>query len=401
MQRRVSISLLLVAAIGIPGCTKKSSDAATANQRPGGAAAAGGGAAGGAAGGGAGGAAGAAGRPTPSVTLAASDVMTIRRSLIEESTPIAGDLHPIETVDVKARIEGDIAGVYAREGQRVRAGEMLARFEASEQASAQKSAQADRISARGDLATAQWTHEQNQELFKAGAIPERDLRTSEQSVNSARARLAAAESRLKSASVVVGDTRVVAPLSGIVEKRLVENGEHVARGVTMFTVVRNDILELAASVPAKKASGVASGQLVYFNADGREFTGKVARVSPTIDPATRAITVYVQIPNTSGALKGGTFASGRVVGRSASGAIAVPAAAIRQGRDGLPFAYRINGKLLEQRKLTLGIIDEVSGMAEVREGLTDGDRIIVGNVGTLGAGMTVTIVGEREQKPGG
>jgi RND family efflux transporter MFP subunit len=291
--------------------------------------------------------------------------------------------------------------VYVREGQRVRAGEVLARFEASEQASAQKSAEADRISARGELATATWTHEQNQELFKAGAIPERDLKASEQAVNSARARLAAAESRLKSSSVVVGDTRVVAPLSGIVEKRLVENGEHVARGATMFTVVRNDALELAASVPAKRASGVTTGQLVYFNADGREFTGKVARVSPTIDPATRAITVYVQVPNTSGALKGGTFASGRVVGRSATNVIAVPSAALRQGRDGLPYVYLINGKSLEQRKVTLGIVDEVSGTAEVKEGLKDGDRIVVGNVGTLGAGMNVQVVGEREQKPGG
>ena len=385
MQRRASLSLLLVAAMVISGCTKKSSDAATTKGPDGKAPAEG----------------GAGGRQAPSITLAANDVMTVKRSLVEESTPIAGDLHPIETVDVKARIEGDVEGVYVREGQRVRAGEVLARFEASEQASAQKSAEADRISARGELATATWTHEQNQELFKAGAIPERDLKASEQAVNSARARLAAAESRLKSSSVVVGDTRVTAPLSGIVEKRLVENGEHVARGATMFTVVRNDALELAASVPAKRASGVTTGQAVYFNADGREFTGKVARVSPTIDPATRAITVYVQVPNTSGALKGGTFASGRVVGRSATNAIAVPSAALRQGRDGLPYVYLISGKVLEQRKVTLGIVDEVSGTAEVREGLKDGDRIVVGNVGTLGAGMNVQIVGEREQKPGG
>jgi RND family efflux transporter MFP subunit len=194
---------------------------------------------------------------------------------------------------------------------------------------------------------------------------------------------------------------VLAPTSGIVEKRLVENGEHVARGATMFTVVRNDVLELAASVPSKRATGVATGQAVYFNADGREFTGKVARVSPTIDPATRAITVYVQVPTSSGALKGGTFASGRVVGRSSAGALALPSAAIRQGRDGVPFVYRIAGKVLEQRKISLGLVDEITGMAEVKDGLAEGDRVVVGNVGTLGSGMQVQIVGAPEQKPGG
>jgi RND family efflux transporter MFP subunit len=187
----------------------------------------------------------------------------------------------------------------------------------------------------------------------------------------------------------------------VIEKREIESGEHVARGATMFTVVRNDVLELAAAVPAKRATGVTAGQTVYFNADGREFTGRVARVSPTIDPATRAITVYVQIPNTSGALKGGTFASGRVVGKTAKDAIAIPLPAIRQGRDGSAFVYRIAGNVLEQRRITLGLVDEITGLAEVRQGLDEGDRVVVGNVGTLGAGMQVQVVGAPEQKPGG
>ena len=105
--------------------------------------------------------------------------MTVKRMLVEESTPIAGDLHPIETIDVKARLEGDITGVYVREGERVRSGQLLARFEASEQESNLRSAEADRAAARGELATAQWNYEQSQELFKAGAIPERDHKAAE------------------------------------------------------------------------------------------------------------------------------------------------------------------------------------------------------------------------------
>lgn len=327
--------------------------------------------------------------------------MTVKRMVVEESTPIAGDLHPIETIDVKARLEGDITSVNVREGERVSRGQLLARFEASEQESDLRSAEADRTAARGDLATAQWNYEQSQELFKAGAIPERDHKAAEQAVNTARARLAAADARVRATSSFVVDTRIISPTSGVVEKREIEAGEHVARGATMFTVVRNDILELAAAVPARRATGVTAGQTVYFNADGREFTGKVARVSPTIDPATRSITVYVQIPNSSGALKGGTFASGRVIGKAAKDAIAIPSSAIRQGRDSLPFVYRIAGKALEQRKVTLGLVDETTGLAEIRQGLAEGDRVIIGNVGTLGAGMQVQVVGAPEQKPGG
>ena len=395
MRHPARLTLLLVAAVLTGGCSGKSSaDAAPADTK----------AAEGRRGGPGGGNPGSRGdtkRSAPSITLAATDVIAVKRMLVEESTPIAGDLHPIETIDVKARLEGDITSVTVREGERVRSGQTLARFEASEQESNQRSAEADRAAARGELATAQWNYEQSQELFKAGAIPERDHKAAEQSVTTARARLAATDARVRSTASFVVDTRVVSPTSGVIAKREIESGEHVARGATMFTVVRNDVLELAAAVPARRAMGVTAGQTVYFSADGREFTGKVARVSPTIDPTTRSITVYVQIPNTSGALKGGAFASGRVVGQTANNVIALPLAAIRQGRDGLPFVYRIAGGALEQRKVALGLVDEVTGLAEVREGLAEGDRVVVGNVGTLGAGMKVQVVGAPDQKPGG
>ena len=333
-------------------------------------------------------------RRGPTVALAATDVATVGRQTLEESTPITGNLDPIERVEVRARLEGDIVGVYAREGERVREGQLLARFESSEQESNLRSAEADRTAAEAELATAEWNAVQADELFKAGAIPERDLRTAQQAVAAARARLAAAEARIRSTASFVRDTRVLAPTSGVIAERVVENGERVARGATMFTLVRNDVLELAAAVPARQATGVVAGQVVRFSAGGREFTGKVARVSPTIDPATRAITVYVQIPNPRGELKGGTLATGRVVGRTVRDALVVPAAALRQGAgDGRPFVYRIRGNTLDVAPVEVGVVDERAGIAEVRAGLEEGDRVVVGNVGTLGRGMRVEVLG--------
>src|SRR5258708_29077205 len=80
---------------------------------------------------------GAAGaRPTPSITLASTDIATIAPTTIEDGVALTGDLRPIETIDVRARIEGDLIAVLFREGQQVSAGQVLARFEASEQESA-------------------------------------------------------------------------------------------------------------------------------------------------------------------------------------------------------------------------------------------------------------------------
>ena len=390
----VLLPSFLVLTLTLAACSAEESKGAT----PGGETKGGSGAAAGARGA-AGGAGGGANRAGPTVILATTDVATAARGPIEAGVAVTGDLRPIESVDVKARLEGDLEGVYVREGQRVSKGQVMARFEASEQESQRQSAEAERAAARSSLTTAQWNAEQSEELFRAGAIPERDARTARQAVDAARAQLAAAESRVRSASSTATDTRVLAPTNGIVEKRLVENGEHVARGASMFTVVRSDVLELAASVPARFASDVKAGQVVRFSADGRRFDGRVARVSPTVDPATRSLTVYVQVPNESGALKGNTFASGRVIGQSVSDAILVPAPAIRDVPDSAAnYVFRIAGGQLARTPVTVGIVDDSRAVTQVLSGLREGDQVVVGNVGTLGDKMKVQIVGEGTRK---
>jgi RND family efflux transporter MFP subunit len=395
----ITIAMLALAA----ACSKDAAGSAAGAEanRGGGAAQQGGpaGAAGANASGGAGGAArGPGGRPSPSITLAATDVATVAPMTIEDGVALTGDLRPIETIDVRARIEGDLETVYVREGEQVRAGQLLARFEASEQESGRASAEADRVAANAELANAQWTLEQNETLFKAGAIAERDLKVSQQAVATARARLAAAVARLRTSGNEARDTRVVAPASGVVEKRLVDGGVHLSRGAPMFTIVRSGTLELAAAVPARQAGVVRVGQVVHFVADGRRFDGKVARVSPTIDPATRSVSVYVQVPNRDNSLRGGTFATGRVVARTLNDVLAIPTAALRQGQeDGRPFVYRIDGKTLNIAPVQLGAVDEAQGVAQITEGLQAGDKIVVGNVGTLGRGMQVTIAGTERQ----
>ena len=342
-------------------------------------------------------------RRVSSIILAASDVKTVERGTIEAGVEISGDLKAIEEAVVRARLEGDLVGVYVREGDRVRQGQILARFEDSEQESARTSALADREAAQSDLETAKWNADQSEELFKAGAIAERDNRTAQQSLAAARARLAAAEARVRATSSVLADTRALSPTTGVVAERLVENGEHVARGANMFTVVRSDVLELAAAVPARQANEVRVGQRVHFAAGGRQLDGRVARVNPTIDPTSRSVAVYVQVPNGSGQLKGNSFATGRIVSRTVDGAIVIPSTAIRQAQgNDKPFVYRIGADdALERAPVSVGIVDESLALAEIVEGLAPGDRIIVGNVGTLGAGMKVTIAGGGEGGPQG
>lgn len=389
-------SAIAIIALLTTACGGKPKDAAagapTAGQ---------GAAAGGRTGGAPGGAPGAP-RRTASVVLGAADVARVSRGYIEAGIPIAGDLRAIETLSLKSRLEGNVEQVYVREGDRVRAGAVLARFEAVDFESALRSAEADVTSAKTAASTAQWNYDQSKDLFKVGAIAERDLRATEQAAASAKAQQAAAESRLRAAQSQVRDTRIVAPVNGTIQFRRVQGGEHISRGAELFTLVRSEILELTAALPARRANDVKPGQAVRFLADGKTFTGKVARVSPTIDQASRSITAYVQIPNPNGELKGNTFSSGQIIAQTLNNVLVIPVPGVRFGQDGKPFVYRIAGGELEQVPVTVGVTDEARNLAEIKEGLQVGDQIVVGNVGTLGRGMKAQIIGnERGAGPGG
>ena len=331
------------------------------------------------------------------VVLAASDVATLKNGVIENAVAISGNLRPIETIEVRSRLNGDINAVYVQEGQRVGAGQVLARFESSQQESARRGAEADREAARSQLQTATWAAEQSAALFKAGAIAEQEHRAAQQSVVAAQAAVAASDARLRTAVAVSTDTRVLAPSSGVIEKRTVQPGERVSISSPLFTLVRNETLELAANVPARLANVVRPGQMVRLSLDGRTIESKVARVSPTVDPVSRSVTVYVRMANDNGAVKGNTFVSGRVIGERLGSALLLPTTAIRQATsaDAPPFVWRIAGGALERRNVTLGVVDDASGVAEVKEGLVAGDRVIVGNVGALGNGSKVTIAGGK------
>jgi membrane fusion protein, multidrug efflux system len=325
------------------------------------------------------------------VTLAPANVASPQRAPMEDAVAVTGNLAPIERSELRARLEGDLTGVYVREGEPVRAGQLLAQFRAAEEAGNQRSAAADVAAARSELSTAEWNLEQSRELHREGAIPERDVRLAQQTVAAARARVAAADSRLRSSAETVSDTRVLAPSSGIIETRSVNPGEHVSRGATMFTLVKGDVLELAAAVPERQALAVQPGQQVRFSAGGREFTGRVARVNPSVDAATRAVRVYVQVPNGDGSLRAGTFATGRIVSRTVTDALVLPISALREGEDGKPFVYRIENEELAVAPVTVGLRDETAGLAQIVGGVAEGDRVVIGNVGMLGRGMKVRI----------
>ena len=130
-------------------------------------------------------------------------------------------------------------------------------------------------------------------------------------------------------------------------------GEKVAFDSPLVTVVDLKDLELQAMVPAVDVPELAIGKMVELTIDGfgeRKFTGRIERMNPSTEPGTRAILVYVGIPNADGALRGGMFATGRIALAASAPVATLPATAVRT-EGGQTYVWTVeNGKLVKRRR---------------------------------------------------
>jgi len=204
-----------------------------------------------------------------------------------------------------------------------------------------------------------------------------------QALQSARARVALAHKSL-------ADTTVRAPFTGLVAERLVSTGDYVTKGMKVATVVRVNPLRVQLTVPEQFVSAIKVGAPVTFQVDaypGREFTGTVRYVSPALEANRRAMTVEAVVPNQSGDLKPGLFATARVDQPEKMPAVMVPESAVLT-QAGTSRVYVVNGDKVEERIVTTG--QQIDAFVEIATGLKAGEKVATKNVAQLFDGAKVS-----------
>jgi RND family efflux transporter MFP subunit len=191
---------------------------------------------------------------------------------------------------------------------------------------------------------------------------------------------------------------VRAPLAGVISRRVVESGDRVKDGDLLFELVNTTELEFDASVPSEYAGSFEIGApvaLVGQGLPGEGVSGRVARINPAADAATRQVKVYVAVPNRAGRIVAGVFASGRVVQRQVRNVLAVPREAIRAEEGGTTYVLIVLDGRIERRDVTVGAVDDLAGLAEIASGLAGGETVVVGPAQGLRSGQPVSVT-ERE-----
>ncbi len=318
-------------------------------------------------------------RVTPTMVLAPQDMAVAEVGPVGTGMLLTGTLRPDNSASVKAQAPGTISGLRVKEGERVRAGQVLAVVQAAGIQSQAAGAQAGVASAEAGLALARRQMESARTLYQAGAMSELDYRATQAGYEAARGQLAAARAGATGANEAAGRATVRAPMSGVVSERLVEEGEAVAPGQPLVTIVDPTKLQLQASVPATSVGQLRVGAPVEFRVQGypgRVFRGVVERINPVADAATRQVEIYVTVPNNGGALVAGLFAEGQVQSE-ARNALAVPAKAVDQTGQ-TASVLRVRAGKTERVSVQTGLRDPNAERVEVVAGLAPGDTVLVG-----------------------
>lgn len=329
-------------------------------------------------------------KQAPTVELGAKDTVQAQSMSLTQVLPISGALKAVHSAFVKARVSGELQGLTVREGDSVKAGQVIGRVDTTEYQARVQQAQQQAESAKAQVDIAQRNLDNNQSLVNQGFISKTALDTSINNLAAAQATYRAAQAGADVARKSLDDTVLRAPIDGQISQRLAQNGERVAVDAHVVEIVDVRALELEAPLSAADSVNVKVGQSAQLKVEGmnQPVPAKVARINPSTVAGSRAVLVYLTLDAVPG-LRQGLFAQGTLALGTVE-ALAVPLDTVRTDKP-QPYVQQVSNGQVAHQQVTLGVSGERDGLPMVEvKGLAAGSEVLLGSVGALRAGTLVT-----------
>ncbi|WP_373506544.1 efflux RND transporter periplasmic adaptor subunit [Thiocapsa sp.] len=301
--------------------------------------------------------------PANAVAVLAAEVRSIP---LAERVEALGTLKANESVNITANVTETISAIHFDDGQRVNEGDILVELTSVEQ-----HALLDEAQVRVDEAERQY--ERVKTLVAQRAASESLLDERKRDLDTARAVLVAIESRLS-------DRLIKAPFDGVLGLRNVSRGTLVEPADTITTLDDDSVMKLDFTVPSVFMKDLEPGLRIEAHAQAygdRVFEGVVRGVDSRVDPVTRSIQVRALIPNPERTLRPGLLMQVVLLVDPHDGLVVPEAAILHQGRDHFVQVVVEGEKGLTSERRQVRIGTRKPGLVEVREGLAEGDRVIV------------------------
>ncbi len=375
-----------------------------------------------------------AGKPAeekPRAAKAKIRIAAVERRQQRRSVEAVGSLFAFDEVVVSSEAEGRVEQVMADVGDRVSKGQILARVSPVElqltvdqQQAALKQARArlglsesdgdlkdtrqaaEVKKAAADLSDAEQRYKRAQSLLETGVIPRQQFDEAEarykaaratydlavQQVENLRASMQQTQATLNLANKRLRDTQIRAPFDGRVKTREVTTGQYLKIQTPVMTIVNADPLRARLSVPEKMSPWVRVGREVKLSLEafpGREFSGRVSRINPSVDEKTRTFEIEALVANRAGELKPGSFVKATIQSDKVDSILAIPYNATAY-LFGAYKVFVVQGATIKEREVKLG--DRLGDLVEIIEGLQADEKIAISEGGApLKDGMEVEV----------
>ena len=330
---------------------------------------------------------------TGTIELSANDVVKVQAMDMVLGLPVSGTLKASQSAMVKARMVGELMDLTVREGDQVKAGQVIARIDPTEYQARERQAKQQADAAWAQVEIAQKQFDNNKALMEQGFISQTALQNAMASLNGSKATHMAAVAALDVTRKAMDDTTVRSPISGQVAQRLAQPGERMALDGRIVEVVNLSQLEIEAALPAADAGLVRLGMRAKMTIEGMEETvmAKVLRISPSAQAGSRSVLVYLGLAGEEG-LRQGLFAEG-TLGTRSTRALAVPLASVRTDKP-QPYVQVVDGEQVKHITVQTGTRTEQTQnnltltWVEV-QGLTEGTQVLTGSAGAVREGTQV------------
>ncbi len=306
-------------------------------------------------------------------------VEVIERRSISQYLETNGTLEAENEVDIVARTSGPVTKIFTEEGRTIRAGELIATI--------------DRREAQNQVAISTVTRDEARLAFDRTKRSFGEGLVSQEAYDTAMSKLSSAEAQLDSAQIQLSYTEIRAPFGALVVTRNIKLAQYVTSGTTLFRISDFTPLLCRVEVPEKDFSQIRMGQTAHIRVEAYPdeiFDAAVARLRPTVDPATGTFTVTLEVDGRN-LLRPGMFASVFLKTETHDNATVIPRNALVLDSLGDTVYLKVDGQA-QRREVALGLRDEDS--VEVTEGVAEGDLLIIVGQDGLADGTPIEVMGD-------
>jgi multidrug efflux system membrane fusion protein len=322
------------------------------------------------------------------------EVHPVESRRVEYAVNAVGSLDAFERVSITARVAGAVEHVRFTEGQIVSTGQPLVEIDPERYRLAVASAQATlskQLAAKAE-AEAGYARRQAASAKNPGLIRGEEIETWRTKVQTAAAEVTQAQADVAQANLNLRDAFVRAPVSGVIQTRVVETGQYVPVGTVLGTLQRRDPLLLRFQVPEQEATPIHTGMIARFSIaeDQTQHEARITHVAAAASEASRMVNVTANVLNSNRPeLRPGAFARVTVPVGAQRDSPVIPQTAIRPSEKGF-LAFTVVDGVARERILTLGM-RTADGQVEVKQGLTSGEQLVTRGAEALKDGAKVKI----------